>query len=99
MIYQKHAMHGRHIAVNGLEAEANRKSGWVDVTEADFYNIVEVVNKKLLSKVEIEPVLEDVPVDDDRESAALLYQEKFGKKPHHRMGTETIMKALDDDGE
>lgn len=96
MTYQKHPIHGRHIAYNGLEAEANRKNGWIDVTEADFYNVVvssKDVSQKYENKVEIEPV------DEDRESAALLYEEKFGKKPHHRMGTETIMKAIDADRE
>lgn len=93
MTYQKHPIHGRHIAYNGLESEANRKNGWIDVTEAEFYNVVKDVSPKYANKVEVEPV------DEDRESAALLYEEKFGKKPHHRMGTETIMKAIDADGE
>lgn len=91
MIYQKHHMHGRHIAINGLEAESNRKNGWVDVKEAEFYNREQTELVKSSEETDEEK--------DSRDSAELLYKIKFGKKPHHRMGTETIMKALDDNGE
>ena len=101
MIYQMHQYHGRHIAYNGLEAEANRKSGWKDVTEAEFY----ASQKREASppaSVETEAVAEasqevEETGDEDRETAAAAYELKFGKKPHHRMGTDTILKALDDD--
>lgn len=86
MIYQKHAIHGRHIAVNGLEAEANRKNNWFDVTENEFYN------REQILKVPEEP-------DEELNSAVLLYEEKYGNKPHHRMGKKSILKALDDNGE
>lgn len=103
MIYQMHPNHGRHIAYNGLEAEANRKSGWKDVTEAEFY----ASQKRAVSppaSVEAEAVAEagqevEEESDADRETAVAAYELKFGKKPHHRMGTDTILKALDDDGE
>lgn len=91
MIYQTHPSHGRHIAYNGLEAEANRKNGWKDVTKAEFYG-----EKKVQTPVEN-------VVDPDRitgyETASFAYELKFGKKPHHRMNTESILKALDADGE
>lgn len=37
MIYQMHPTHGRHIAYNSIEADANIKNGWKTVTEAEFY--------------------------------------------------------------
>ena len=101
MIYQMHQYHGRHIAYNGLEAEANRKSGWKDVTEAEFYASQKIAVGPIAS-VETEAVAEasqevEETGDEDRETAAAAYELKFGKKPHHRMGTDTILKALDDD--
>lgn len=104
MIYQMHPAHGRHIAYNGLEAEANRKSGWKDVTEAEFYATNQKGSVSPPASAETEAVAEasqeaEEEGDADRETAAAAYELKFGKKPHHRMGTDTILKALDDDGE
>lgn len=98
MIYQTHPSHGRHIAYNGLEAEANRKNGWKDVTKDEFYgaqkiNVVEVVNPKWVARINSETD------DQEHEKASAAYELKFGKKPHHRMTTESILKALDANGE
>lgn len=100
MIYQMHPDHGRHIAYNGLEADANRKSGWKDVTEAEFYAAQKraVKSSASVEKEAIPEASQEAPEtgDADRETAAAAYELKFGKKPHHRMGTDTILKALDD---
>lgn len=37
MIFQMHEQHGKHIAYSTSEAESNRKHGWKDVTEEEFY--------------------------------------------------------------
>lgn len=37
MIYQLHSEHGKHFAMSIQEAEANEKSGWRTVSEAEFY--------------------------------------------------------------
>lgn len=37
MIYQVHDEHGKHFAMSTQEAEANEKSGWRTVSEAEFY--------------------------------------------------------------
>jgi hypothetical protein len=37
MIYQVHDEHGKHFAMSTQEAEANEKSGWRSVSEAEFY--------------------------------------------------------------
>ena len=102
MFYQTHPTHGRHIAYNGLEAEANRKHGWKDVTEDEFYATQRgkaVASTSIETKADAEASQETEETGDaDRDTAAAAYELKFGKKPHHRMGTETILKALDDDG-
>ena len=103
MFYQTHQTHGRHISYNGLEAEANRKNGWKDVTEAEFYatqrgKTVASTSVETETNTEAgEEIAEEA--DADRDTAATAYELKFGKKPHHRMGTETILKALNDDSE
>lgn len=84
MIYQIHPQHGYHMAVTKTEADSNEKAGWKTVTEAEFYDR----KPKLSSEVSAEV--------DDLEAR---YEQKHGKKPHHRMKRETIEAALDGDGE
>ena len=83
MIYQIHPDHGKHIAYSPQEAQANIANGWKSVTENEFYADV--------AETEI--------VDVSRETLETAYEEKFGKKPHHRMNDETIKAALDGDNE
>ena len=37
MIYQLNPLHGKHMAITLMEAEANEKNGWRTVTEDEFY--------------------------------------------------------------
>ena len=37
MIFQMHEKHGKHIAYTPMEAEANRKRGWKDISKDSFY--------------------------------------------------------------
>jgi len=39
MIFQEHPNHGKHIAYTLQEAEANRKAGWKDVSEKEFFTV------------------------------------------------------------
>lgn len=41
---------------------------------------------------------EEVKTESEMEAATRQYIEKFGKKPHHMLKLENILKALDDDG-
>lgn len=102
MIFQTHPMHGKHIAYNVHEAEYNNKQGWTTVTEDVFYGKVgkvEVPANTEKSRV-IEASEEAAETDDeDRETAAAAYELKFGRAPHHRMKTDSILKAINDDSE
>lgn len=100
MIYQTHPTHGRHIAYNGLEAEANRKNGWKDVTKAEFYGEkkVQAHVEKIIDEDKIKASLQEA-IKEDYDAAVTAYEFKFGKKPHHRMNYDSILKALDAESE
>lgn len=103
MIYQIHPDHGWHIAYGSGEADHNIKHGWKTVTEAQFYDRP----KKQTGSAAVHqesPVSETSQETDeagnaDRETAIAAYVLKFGKKPHHKLGTDNILKALNDNGE
>jgi hypothetical protein len=46
---------------------------------------------------DISTFIPDENIDNERMAAMIAYQQKFGKKPHHRMLTETILKAIEND--
>lgn len=79
MIYQMHKDHGRHISYNELQAQANRKNGWRDVTEKEFYEI---------------PPRKMSVIADDHGALVKAYEEKFGKKPHYKFSDEKIKASL-----
>ena len=79
--YLTHARHGKKIAYQFHECEADKKMGWKEVTEDQFYE-----SQKQKPK-------EEPPKD---EGLANQYEAKYGKKPHHKMKDETIKAALDD---
>lgn len=85
--YLVHARHGKKIAHQDKEAEADKKNGWKEVTEDEFFN-----RKKEPEKaVKIESVKEGQDPDLIAQFEALK-----GKKPHHRMSNESIREALND---
>lgn len=77
-IYQMHPNHGRHIAYNTVEADANIKNGWKTVTKEEYYNGIVKKEGYQLSRDEL----------------IELYELKFGKKPAHNMKTETLKEKL-----
>jgi len=81
MIFQMTHGKGRHIAYDANEAKLNEKNGWVTVTKEQFYDIKRY------------PSVENIknPIDDDLKQ---LYEDKFGKPPHHAMKEAGIKKAL-----
>lgn len=83
--YLVHDRHGKKIAYQYNEYEADKKMGWKEVTEDEFYGVKKQPEKPA------EEVTE--PVSDD---LSAQYEAKFGKKPHHKMKEETIRAALDD---
>jgi len=83
--YLVHARHGKKIANQDKEAEADKKNGWKEVTKEVFYNV---------KKPEPQPA--EVKVDAERDALVEQYKEKHGKAPHHRMGNDSIRQALND---
>jgi hypothetical protein len=74
-----HPRHGKKIAYQDKEAEADKKNGWKEVTEEEFYG------KKPDAKSET----------GQNPELVAKYEAKHGKKPHHRMSDETISAALE----
>lgn len=64
-----------------------RKQGWA-------YSIKDIEVTHV--RQEEEGRKEEVEVIGDREAWAEKYEEKFGKRPHHKMKVENIRKKLDE---
>lgn len=106
MIYQMHDLHGRHICYNGVDAENNRKYGWRDVTEEEFFREAHEKAKKANGAAHAKPVnvsetSEEMEEGDNQEREVLCdeFEARFGKRPHGRMTTDNIRKALSDNRE
>lgn len=82
-IYLSHARHGKKIAIDLKEADADKKNGWREVTQDEYFN------RK--PKAEPKPEPEKKPIDADLVSQ---YEAKHGKKPHHRMSEDSIRAAV-----
>lgn len=85
MIFQMHKFHGRHFAATEVEAQVNRKNGWRDVTEEEFY---------ASNKPKKEPAPKVASADVPRETLISDYTSLFGKPPHHKMKDDTIQAAI-----
>ncbi len=80
-LYMKHPHHGRMPVYNQAEITSNQKNGWV---------------LEPAETVKVAPVRTAESKEDSGELEA-KYEEKFGKKPHHRMKPESIEAALNED--
>lgn len=82
VIYLSHPIHGTKVAICDEEAEYDCKNGW------NRYNV-----GTLLTPKEAAPSQEYVEtIDDLRER----WEEKYGKKPHHKKSAEILRKELED---
>lgn len=82
-IYLSHKRHGKKIAMDLKESEADKKNGWSEVAEEVFFNrkpVTEQVKEEKAEKISPDLVAQ--------------YEEKHGKKPHHRMSEESIRAAI-----
>lgn len=77
-----HTRHGKKVAYHEKEADMDKKNGWREVSEDEFYN-----RKKSAEKEE--------KTGQDADLVA-QYEAAKGKKPHHRMTNETIREALNE---
>lgn len=86
-LYMEHPLHGR-MPVTQTEVKANELSGWKltpALTREDILKLKGLVEPKVVEPTEAEEV--DTPED--------AYERKFGKKPHHLMKLDTVIKRLE----
>lgn len=82
IIYMRHERHGNKIAMCELEAQQDEENGWTRYDAG-----------ALMTPEEPAPVVEYVEtIEDLRER----WEQKFGKKPHHKKTAETLRKELGD---
>lgn len=81
VIYLSHQTHGTKVAICEDEALHDEKCGWVR------YNV-----GTLLTPIEAAPVVEYV---EDVQELRDLWEQKYGKKPHHKKSIETLRKELE----
>lgn len=97
-IYLEHPRHGKKIAIDFKEAEADKKMGWKEVTSDQYFNRVkksESIKIPDLMKAANE-ILNGTSVNTERDALAAKYAEKFGKAPHHRMSSDSIRQKLEE---
>lgn len=79
MVYMTHPLHGAMHVYTDAEVETNKKNGW------------EVIEPIKTVKF-LEARIAEIPAEI--KSLAEQYEEKFGKKPHHRLSEKNIEIAL-----
>lgn len=82
VIYLCHPIHGNKVAFNDLEANLDCENGWMR------YNL-----GTLLTPNEAAPIQEYVETLDE---LRMKWEEKYGKKPHHKKTAEILRKELED---
>lgn len=87
--YMKHQLHGRMPVYNHAEIEANRKNGW------ELETGIQAESKPPVKAEVVAKTFEATEEANDPSPELISkYEEKFGKKPHHRMKPESIEAAL-----
>ena len=81
VIYMRHDVHGTKVACSDDEAKADEKNGW------KRYEVGTLLTPE---KVEAQNVASLPDVDLLR----ARYQEKFGRKPHHKLSVESLQREL-----
>ena len=83
LIYMKHERHGRMPVYSYEEMKSNMEHGWVEDKEVKVPKV----------QRETKDVSED---SEEIETPEDAYFKKFGKKPHHKMKLDTIIKKLEE---
>ena len=93
VIYMKHKQHGTKVAISEDEAKNDEKNGWERYQVGALLTPTEAP----LIDASIAKAVSELPATPDELSALRTqYAEKFGKKPHHKKGTETLRKELEE---
>lgn len=80
VIYLKHPKHGKKVAISEMEAVADEENGW------ERYQVAALLQPSSDSPHLPVVVFEEETIDDLRRQ----WEEKHGKKPHHRKSIETL---------
>ena len=88
VIYMQHPQHGSKVAISEAEAIYDETSGWVRFQPDS--NVAPSVAPAASQNVE-EPAPSGEPVRADIEAA---YKARFGKTPHWKKSTATLIKEL-----
>ena len=86
VIYLKHAIHGRKVAVSEAEAAYDEKNGW------ERYEVGALMQP---APAPVNAMLSAEPVSDDIAALREKYAAKFGQKPHHKKTAETLRRELE----
>lgn len=97
MKYMTHPKHGRMPVYTPQEIEHNQKNGWI--LDGDNQQNLQA---QVVPAIEAEPFqatsTKSPEINAERANAIETYLGKFGKKPHHRLSTENILKAIHANG-
>jgi hypothetical protein len=85
VIYMEHPKHGNKVACSESEAQRDESNGW------KRYKLAALLQSPVNALV-TKPIDEQV---ESIESLRKVYEEKFGRKPHHKKNTETLKKELE----
>lgn len=97
MKYMSHPKHGRMPVYTPQEIERNQKNGWV-LDGDNQQNLPAQVVPAIEAKSFQETSTKTPEINAERANAVDAYFSKFGKKPHHRLSTENILKAIHANG-
>ena len=89
-----HEKHGRTHVYTPQDVEYLKKFGWKIYEKSLSTGFSETPEKNLV----IETSQETPETGDEKAKAITEYMVIFGKKPHHRMTTENILKAIHANG-
>lgn len=80
VIYLKHSIFGTKVASSEDEAKADEKKGW------ERYELAALLKPSVNALVKTEE-----PIENLRK----VWEEKFGKRPHHKKSAESLRKELE----
>lgn len=84
VIYLKHELHGTKVACSEAEAKADESKGW------KRYEIAALLRPHVEAPAPVQP--EDT---DELTKLRGVYQERFGKRAHHKKTVDTLRRELE----
>ena len=95
-LYTTNPDEGCHEVADGIYGRPTQTSEEPRLRKAGWTLTIDALRGTDHVREEKEGREESEEVDDDREVLAELYEEQFGKRPHHKMKAETIRQKLEE---